>query len=207
MTTEITQHSECFFSIRIGNIYNVHTTVTASADQVFAWISDILRIHRYRLHHLVVGIDIEWRPSFSRYQNPVALLQLCVGRRCLIFQLLYPISSPRSGGLPRRRSVHLRRRWNRGGDVERLADDLNLLVFNTVDLRELAAQRMGRDDLRRKGLASLAMEVLGVQVNKPRRVQMSDWSRYVLNLDQIKYACVDAFLSFEMGRRLFAGNF
>ncbi|KAG0484850.1 hypothetical protein HPP92_008929 [Vanilla planifolia] len=207
MTTEITQHSECFFSIRIGNIYNVHTTVTASADQVFAWISDILQIHRYRLHHLVVGIDIEWRPSFSRYQNPVALLQLCVGHRCLIFQLLYSDFIPQdlADFLVDDRFTFVG--VGIEGDVERLADDLNLLVFNTVDLRELAAQRMGRDDMRRKGLASLAMEVLGVQVNKPRRVQMSDWSRYVLNLDQIKYACADAFLSFEIGRRLFAGNF
>jgi hypothetical protein len=36
-----------------------------------------------------VGLDVEWRPSFSGAYSKTAIHQLCVGRRCLIFQLLH----------------------------------------------------------------------------------------------------------------------
>ncbi|MQM14099.1 hypothetical protein Taro_047028 [Colocasia esculenta] len=38
----------------------------------------------------MVGLDVEWRPSFGHgVDNPPAILQLYVGRCCLIFQILH----------------------------------------------------------------------------------------------------------------------
>lgn len=47
-------------------------------------------MHRFRMDRLVVGMGVQWRPSFTRgVRNPAATLQLCVGRHCLIFQLIH----------------------------------------------------------------------------------------------------------------------
>ncbi|XXG53928.1 hypothetical protein AAC387_Pa03g1939 [Persea americana] len=44
----------------------------------------------YSNHRPIVGLDIEWKPNrIPGCNNKVAILQLCVGTRCLILQLLH----------------------------------------------------------------------------------------------------------------------
>ncbi|KAI0528895.1 hypothetical protein KFK09_001438 [Dendrobium nobile] len=207
MATEIKQHSETDFTVLFNYTDYIKTTLTSSGDEVDCWISDILRIHRRRLSRLIVGIDLEWRPSYSRYQNPIALLQVCVGRRCLIFKLLFADYIPTSLA---EFLADLRFTFVGVGvkaDADRLANEKGLYVSNAVDLRDLANEMMGPNDMKQKGLAGLAREVMGVFLNKPKYVTMSQWDQFYLSMDQIMYACVDAFVSFEIGRRLYDGDF
>lgn len=179
------------------------TLLTACPSMVDMWISEIFRIHRRRLHRLVVGLDIEWRPSFNRrYRNPVATLQLCVGRRCLIFQLIHTSEIPQSLIDFLEDDTFTFVGVGVDQDAQRLYDDYDLNVGNIVDLRELAAEEMGRDDLRNAGLKILGREVLGREIDKPRNVTLSQWDRECLNPAQVLYATIDAFLSFEIGRYL-----
>ncbi|XP_006646170.1 Werner Syndrome-like exonuclease [Oryza brachyantha] len=174
----------------------ITTTVTSSGAAVDGWLRDVRSAYG---PGLVVGLDVEWRPSFRADQNPVALLQLCVDRSCLIFQFLHADFVPASLG---------RFLANPGDcfvgvgvdkDAERLSDDHGLAVSNTVDLRPLAAERMGRPDLRQAGLQAVVRAVLGADVVKPQRVTMSRWDAYCLSNEQIRYACIDAFVSFQVG--------
>lgn len=71
-----------------------------------------------------------------------------------------------------------------------------------VDLADLAAAKAVAR--RGSGLKELARVVVGVEVSKPKNVTMSRWDAEWLSYQQIQYACVDAFLSFEIGRRLMA---
>ena len=48
---------------------------------------------------------------------------------------------------------------------------------------------------------ALVWEVMGVQMEKPYHVRRSPWDSRQLSYDQLKYACADAFASFEVGRR------
>jgi hypothetical protein len=52
----------------------------------------------------------------------------------------------------------------------------------------------------------LAERVLGKIVEKPQRITRSRWDNPWLNADQVKYATVDAYVSFEIGRRLYSNQ-
>ncbi|XP_058077036.1 3'-5' exonuclease-like [Magnolia sinica] len=196
-------------SIYTVNFFNcpIITTVTNVGSVVESWLSDIYRIHSRRLAHLIVGLDIEWRPIFQRNATSrVALLQLCVGRRCLIFQLIYADCIPQS-----LRNFLLDQNFRFVGvgieeDVEKLLEDYELSVANPVDLRLMAAEKLDAIELRRAGLKNLASATLGLEVVKPKRVTMSRWDSSWLSFEQVQYACVDAHLSFEIGKYLILMN-
>ncbi|XP_059659817.1 3'-5' exonuclease-like [Cornus florida] len=92
-------------------------------------------------------------------------------------------------------------------DAQKLFDDYGLHVSNWVDLRGLAAGRLNDAELYHAGLVRLAGDVLGMNFQKPKSVTLSDWDANWLSDDQILYAWVDAFVSFEIGRYLNAGVF
>uniref|UniRef100_A0A7N0THU1 3'-5' exonuclease domain-containing protein n=1 Tax=Kalanchoe fedtschenkoi TaxID=63787 RepID=A0A7N0THU1_KALFE len=188
----------------------INTIVTHYTSVVKDWIEEIEYIHRFRINRgkMVVGLDVEWRPQMQRNmpRNPVAVIQLCVGHRCLIFQVL------RCGGVPLSLLEFLRNEdctfvgVGIAGDVNKLWEDYELDVSNAVDLRFLAADETECRWMRNAGIAALSRAVLGKAIRKPRSVTMSDWSRARLTKEQVQYACVDAFLSFELGRVLRAYN-
>ncbi|KAJ8622422.1 hypothetical protein MRB53_030951 [Persea americana] len=183
--------------------HSILTTVTATSTVVDQWISDIYRIYRCHLHHLLVGLDIEWRPPND---SPVATLQLCVGHRCLIFQLIHadviPESLVKFLGEPDFTFVGV----GIEEDVKKLENHNQLYLSRTSDLRPLAAKELGVSELKQKSLVGLATVVLGIEVNKPKRIRIGPWDMKSLILDQVLYACIDAFLSFEIGRKLVNGN-
>ncbi|XP_073157402.1 3'-5' exonuclease-like [Henckelia pumila] len=187
---------------------SIHTTVTHDPATVSQWISEVESIHSRRLDHLIVGLDIEWRPSFNRYvQNPVATLQLCVGRRCLVYQLIHSPGIPSSLvaflANPNYTFVGIGIR----ADLEKLEEDYEFgYRANSVDLRDLAANAYGRQELTNSGVKLLARIVLEKEVEKPKRVTMSRWDNPWLTPDQVQYACVDAFVCFEIGRILNASG-
>ncbi|CAL4955322.1 unnamed protein product [Urochloa decumbens] len=191
------------FTVRFGQD-EITTTVTSSGRSVDRWIAETLSLHRPggARRDIIVGLDVEWRPSFSSALNPAATLQLCVDRRCLIFQLLHADYLPAALlGFLGDRAIHF---YGVGveADAARLRTDHGLAVANTVDLRGYAADYMGRPELRQAGLRGVLAAVLGTNLNKPQRVTMSRWDARTLSDEQVSYACVDAFVSSEVARKL-----
>ncbi|TVU35181.1 hypothetical protein EJB05_17058, partial [Eragrostis curvula] len=181
--------------------HEIETTLTASGAVAAAWVRETYRLHR---GGLVVGLDVEWRPA--RVPGPVAVLQLCADHRCLVFQIL------RADYVPYELSRFLAdARFTFVGvgvmdDAAKLWAGYGLQVGSVADLRGLAADAMGRPELRRAGLLALVWEVMGVQMEKPLHVRCSAWDAPQLTFDQFKYACADAFASYEVGRILYYGN-
>ncbi|GJR07014.1 Werner syndrome-like exonuclease [Tanacetum coccineum] len=184
-----------------------NTLVTETPYYVDQWISRIERIHSRRLDNLVVGLDIEWRPNHNAYvENQVAILQLCVGRRCLIFQIMHApfIPKPLIKFLSNPSYTFVGVGVN--NDVSKLWRDYRIGVGRTADLRPLAVQGFNANELKNAGLKGLTRWVLGKDLVKPKYVTMSRWDNEWLTLKRVQYACVDAFLSFEIGRSLIYGD-
>lgn len=182
----------------------IHTTVTHTPSVVEDWVSNLSRNSHSR--RFLVGLDVEWLPNrLPSMDNPVAVLQLCVDRECLVFQILHAPYVPDSlvAFLGNQNNTFVG--VGVGEDVEKLLRDYSLRVANFVELCTLAAQRLG-DHMKRVGLKTLALHVLGKGMEKPRKITMSKWNDLTLSPQQVRYACLDAFVSFEIGRVLNAGN-
>ncbi|PIA60998.1 hypothetical protein AQUCO_00300488v1 [Aquilegia coerulea] len=196
----------CYTVTIYGN--RITTVLTHNFDIVNEFISDILLfVNSKRLNGLIVGFVVEWCPNHTRnIENPPAILQLCVGNICLIFQIFGALLT-NSSGFPRL-SQRLANFLNNPAftfvgvgiqeDVDKLNRFYNLRVANTVNLPTLAAQKLSRDELRNSGLKGLAREVLYMEIEKPKEVSRSKWDVRWLTYDQVQYACVDAFLSLEI---------
>ncbi|KAM7505196.1 hypothetical protein LguiB_004100 [Lonicera macranthoides] len=177
----------------------LHTLVTHTPSFVENWIST----HTATTPQLI-GLDVEWRPNFSRQSdNPIATLQLSTSQNCLVFQILHSPSIPQS-----LTNLLSNRDYTFVGvgideDTEKLLFDYGLGVANPVDLRVWAKEK-GFGDLKNAGLKEMSRVLLGKEVVKPKRVTMSRWDSEWLYPEQVQYAALDAFLSFEIGRVLSA---
>ncbi|KAL8502327.1 hypothetical protein ACS0TY_021458 [Phlomoides rotata] len=74
----------------------------------------------------------------------------------------------------------------------------------TEDLRELAVVKYEQVDIRSWGLKKLASHVMGKEMEKPEHVTTSRWDKYWLSKSQVKYACLDAYVSFKIAELLMA---
>ncbi|XP_058076687.1 uncharacterized protein LOC131225224 [Magnolia sinica] len=192
------------YTVRLSRRYLIITTVTSTPAVVRSWIYHTCRIHGFRLHKLVVGLGVQWRPV-GRYRNwsRAATLQLCVGHRCLIFQLVYVHSVPQAlRKFLANTNITFVGIWN-NLDAKYLQRDHGLYVHDLLDLRSCVGETDGRWDLKQASMGTLALEFLGISgLDKDTTVGRSDWEALLLDDDQVLYACTDAFVSFEIGKRL-----
>ncbi|KAK6120489.1 hypothetical protein DH2020_045747 [Rehmannia glutinosa] len=191
---------DVFFS---GHI--ITTTVTHDPNTVSDWISTVKSENPHRLLSLIVGLDdnVEWHQSCNPHRkSPVVALQICIGRLCLIYQIVHTSFVPQS------LIDFLDENFTYVGvDVKSdlgILDDEYGLASNAraEELGRLAADAYGREELESAGLKELASLVLGEEVEKPTSVMMSNWTDEWLTEDHVKYACIDALMSFEIGRIL-----
>lgn len=148
----------------------------------------------------LLGFDTETRPSFKKGNvNDVSLLQLATQERVFLFRL-------NSIGLP--------------NVVKNLLDDKDVLKIGVaihddiLSLQKLShfepkgfielqqyVKRFGIED---NGLKKLTANILGFKISK--RQQTSNWEAEELNQAQISYAATDAWVCYEIYRKLIKEN-
>ncbi|XP_058077609.1 3'-5' exonuclease-like [Magnolia sinica] len=93
-------------------------------------------------------------------------------------------------------------------DVTNLRNDYGLIVSNVVDLQPLAMTLKDSPFFGSKlpGLQNMAWVFVGLRMEKPSDVTMSNWEDKELSREQIKYACIDAYASYKIGYKLLVGS-
>ncbi|CAO2203315.1 unnamed protein product [Urochloa humidicola] len=205
-------------TFRFGSV-EIAATVTRDAAVADAWVRG-LRASHPRGAPLLVGLDCKWnkQPAPARrgsgggspaWMAPrAAVLQLYAGAAagCLVLQLLY------LGRVPEVLRAFLRDPRVRlvgvgvAGAAEKLAADHGLQCEAPVELGGPCDDYLGLVGGDKLGLKEYAKEVLDLNMEKPDSVAMSDWEKRDLELSQVGYACVDAYVSYRLGERVLLGR-
>ncbi|XP_040316201.1 exonuclease mut-7 homolog isoform X3 [Herpailurus yagouaroundi] len=172
----------------------------------------------------VVGVDVEWRPSFGTGGRPQAsVMQLAVEGR--VFLLDLPVLSRPAGGQVSKAFSRLVSRLLSDPSITKLgyglAGDLRSLGASCPALAHVEKQLWGGLDLLRvhrqmrvvnmpaggtyearglRGLSLLVRQVLGKPLDKTQ--QLSNWDRRPLSEGQLVYAAADAYCLLEVHQAL-----
>ncbi|XDA73375.1 hypothetical protein R6Z07M_003585 [Ovis aries] len=168
----------------------------------------------------VVGVDLEWRPSFGAGGRPrVSLMQVAVEGRVFLLDLPQ-LSNPAGGQAPRAFSQLVSRLLSDPSITKLgygMAGDLRSLGASYPALAQAGQQLQGGLDLLQvhrqlrvadrpapavdgaagpRGLSLLVQQVLGKPLDKTQ--QLSNWDRRPLGEGQLVYAAADAYCLLEV---------
>nr|XP_043625499.1 Werner Syndrome-like exonuclease [Erigeron canadensis] len=183
-TNNIQTHNIKFYK------HQIKTTVTKYPNVVSEWIYNIEKSYHRHLKRLIVRLDTEWQIRYNGgNESKVAIMQICVGSHCLIFQIIHSSYIPPS-------LINFMNNHNYTFTGVGVRDDLNKLKneygigYNAqlTDLRTLAEKIYG-SGAKYWGLKRLTNIVLEYDSQKPKRITLSPWAKYKLSYEQVEYAC------------------
>eukprot|EP00940_MAST-03C_sp_MAST-3C-sp2_P001496 g1496.t1 len=143
----------------------------------------------------VVGLDVETKPNTRKAEakNNPALLQLASDSACVIVMLRQPplplvLKEFLEDGSIVKAGVGVE------DDAKEVRRAFNVGCAGLQDLLTLGALL----ECRPRSLKALTQIFLGLNLQKPRKIQMSDWSRASLSQSQLRYAATDAWVGREI---------
>jgi len=144
----------------------------------------------------ILGFDTETKPSFRKgKRNKVSLLQLAFDNTAILFRinkiglpdpLIRVLSDP--GKIKAGVAVH--------DDIRVLQNIRNFVPAGFIDLQKIVKEH-GIESISLKKLSAI---VLGFRISKSQ--QVTDWNADVLTEAQLKYASTDAWVCYEIYRKL-----
>ena len=154
--------------------------ITCDAEVVASFLEDIRRGNSAQRCCKLVGLDTEWK-RLPGGDVTTAILQLCISSSVLVFQVLYD----NGGDLPKVLKRFLTEEDNIftgahiENDVKWLRDDLSITITNPIDLQMCLPH-----------------------LRKPAGADHDHWHERYLDSFQVRYAAIDAYLSYEIANKL-----
>lgn len=176
----------------------VEATYTTDPVEAEAW----LRNNVIDVNETALGFDMEWKPQFVKKklggkENRTAVLQLSTETSCLVLHIIHIKAFPRYLvdiiGNQNIAKVGCGIRQ----DINKLFRDTGLRCKGAVELVQLAS-KIGCTKEQGLGLKALSKNLLGIEIEKPKRIQMSNWESLPLHRCQIHYAALDAWMGIEL---------
>ncbi|EDO33961.1 predicted protein, partial [Nematostella vectensis] len=127
-----------------------------------------------------------------------ATLQLAVNHSCLVLHLFHM----RLDLLPRSLlnvlgNIRILKVGSGiSGDAVKLLRDTNILCNGRSDIQVYAKVLALNQD--GTGLKKLAKTILGIELDKPKNISLSNWELFPLTYKQVSYAALDAWVSFKL---------
>ncbi|KAK4257879.1 hypothetical protein QN277_007410 [Acacia crassicarpa] len=163
----------------------IFVTVTHTADVVEHWITMANNLRGEFPGRFIVGLGVQWNPGGR--DPPADTLQLCVGSRCLVYQLS---NSPNVPGSLR----------------QFLLNPLNIFVglWNHRDRWKLWISghrlQMLRDPRDMRNYVEGYLGIPGVPISQ--EICMSDWRDEYLSLEHVLEVTLDAYFARVIGRNI-----
>ena len=199
---------------REGNCTSIHTLPYPADGVDVVYTTDPVEVEAWLRNNVIdcfaeaVGFDIEWKPQFKSkkkggVENKTAVLQLAVESSCLVCHFYYIRTPPKVLA-----SVLSDEKISKIGsgilqDVAKLKKDTGLKCIGLVDTQKMA-KSIGIPESQKLGLKSLAKGLLGIEIEKPKSVAMSNWEKFPLTFRQIHYAALDAWIGLKIYQHLSA---
>ena len=180
----------------------ISVTVTKRANEANRWcrLYADWDVDNGSADHIMLGLDVKWVPSFQPgVESRPAVLQLSNSQHCLILQLLYLDRFPeRVMNLLECPEVE-KTSWGASRDMNLIDRHYDLDCRGWQDVRSLAADVEDSSWPWRVSLRTLYKKFVDEQpFPQVKYLQMSDWERFHLAKSQVKYASMDAWMSYRL---------
>ena len=193
---------------------DIKVLVTNDSNRVDEWLHR--NVYAFKKEKkLVVGLDIEWEPSFGKSfkYNKTDLIQIATPHEALLYQCRH-IHTPKLNQSTKSLPASLLKLIEakdiiKAGvgvyeDLQRISKDFKCDITET-DYRDVCSAAYRRNDLDKlpgRSLYALASHLCGSTVVKQKKIQLSNWGAEVLSTKQIQYASYDALMGLDIYRLL-----
>ncbi|AVN99308.1 putative protein P25 [Pistachio ampelovirus A] len=184
----------------------LNVTITANPECVDEWLDNVKNKAVVINKSLCLGLDTEWC-LHDRKRRRLAIVQLCFEDTVLIYQLSHAkvLSTSFVKMLESNEVEFTGVEVNE--DLRKLRDDYGVqFKGRTIDTRDLAARTCCDDRYLKSGLKTLTEQFMGTHLSKDINVTLSNWEKHMLSFEQIKYAAIDAYVSYKCKEAILASH-
>ncbi|GAB2237369.1 hypothetical protein Droror1_Dr00015271 [Drosera rotundifolia] len=181
----------------------IYSRTFDEVDESASQILKLLESRRNEMDELVLGLDIEWKPTFGRGIPPgkAAVLQICGNMtHCYVMHIIHS-GIPRSLCTLLEDSSSIKVGVGIDNDAVKVFHDYNVSIRSVLDLSSLANQKF-EGESRHWSLSSLVETLTCKQLLKPKKIRLGNWETDVLSKAQLSYAATDAFASWYLYQAL-----